>query len=158
MIDDADPAIISNDTELLMILDFIPALGSNSSFNSSYQNQLILDHPLTTGEDITLHKPALKSSNFTYQGQTAFLQDNGLGVIEVIKNTSTGFQILNGNIGTVNYQTGKVVIRNLNVSAFSGSAIKLYGRPNIQDIIGPKSKILSIRQADIEITVSTARQ
>lgn len=158
VIDDSDTAVISNDTELFMILDFIPVLGSNSSFNNSYQNKLILDHPLTVGEDITLHKPAFKSSNFIYQGQTAFLQDNGLGVIEVIKNTSTGFQILNGNIGTVNYETGKVVIRNLNVSSFSGSAIKLYGRPNIQDIIGPKSKILSIRQADIDITVSTARQ
>lgn len=157
-IDDCDLSIVSNDTELRMIIDFIPSLSLESSIIANFQNQLILDHPLTTGEDITRHKPAVKTSGFVYNSKNSFIQDDGLGILQILTNTVDGFKILNGNIGTVDYITGKVVIRNLNVTAFNGSAIKIYGRPEIQDIIGPKNKIVSIRNADVSVTVEDANQ
>jgi len=157
-IDDCDTSIVSNDTELRMVIDFIPSLGINSSITADFENHLILDHPLTAGEDITRHKPAVKTSNFTYNNLTAYIQDNGNGVLEVLTNTSDGFRVLNGNIGTVDYTTGRVVIRNLNVTAFSGSAVKIYARPESQDILGPASKIISIRDVDVTVTVEAAIQ
>ena len=158
VIDDTNTSIISNDTELRMIVDFIPVVSSASSITADFENSLILDHPLTAGEDINRHKPAVKTSSFSYGTQTAYIQDNGEGVLEVLTNTVDGFKVLSGNVGTVDYATGRVVIRDLNVSSFSGSAIKIYGRPETQDIIGPASKIISIRDVDVSVTVEAATQ
>jgi hypothetical protein len=141
-----------------MLIDFNPTLGAASSITADFENSLILDHPLTVGEDITRHKPAVKTSSFSYGTQTAYIQDNGEGVLEVLTNTVDGFKVLSGNVGTVDYATGRVVIRDLNVSYFSGSAIKIYGRPELQDIIGPASKIISIRDVDVSVTVEAATQ
>ena len=141
-----------------MIVDFIPVVSSASSITADFENSLILDHPLTAGEDINRHKPAVKTSSFSYGTQTAYIQDNGEGVLEILTNTVDGFKVLSGNVGTVDYATGRVVIRDLNVSSFSGSAIKIYGRPETQDIIGPASKIISIRDVDVSVTVEAATQ
>lgn len=156
VIDDSDTSIVSNDTELQMIIDLNPLSNVVTNYSFSYKNQLITDHPLTVGEDITVHKPAVKSSNFTYDGTTAFIQDDGNGVLQILTNTSTGFLVLEANIGEVNYETGAIVIRNLTVPSYTGSAIKLYGRPETLDIIGPKDRIISIRDADITIDVEAA--
>jgi hypothetical protein len=158
VIDDTNTSIISNDTELRMIVDFIPVTSQASSITADFENSLILDHPLTAGEDINRHKPAVKTSSFSYGTQTAYIQDNGEGILEVLTNTVDGFKILDGNVGSVDYTIGRVIIRNLNVSSFSGSAIKIYGRPESQDIIGPASKIISIRDVDVSVTVEAATQ
>ena len=158
VIDDTNTSIISNDTELRMIIDFIPVISQASRIVADFRNSLILDHPLTAGEDINRHKPAVKTSSFSYGTQTAYIQDNGKGVLEVLTNTVDGFKVLSGNVGAVNYTRGVVTIRNLNVSSFSGSAIKIYGRPETQDIIGPASKIISIRDVDVSVTVEAATQ
>jgi hypothetical protein len=119
---------------------------------------LITDHPLTAGEVLTDHKPAIKSSQFTYNGRTAFIQDNGAGVLQILRTTATGFVYLNRNIGNVNYVTGRVVITNLSVSAFIGTEIKIYGRTNSKDIAAPKDRIITIREQDINITVYGVRE
>ena len=157
-IDDTVASIVSNDTDLRMLIDFNPTLGTASSITADFENPLIIDHPLSVGEDITNHKPAVKTSSFVYTTLTAYIQDNGKGILEVITNTTDGFKILNGNVGTVDYATGRVVIRDLEVDSFSGSAIKIYGRPELQDIIGPASKIISIRDVDVSVTVEAATQ
>lgn len=156
-IDDADPAIISNDSELHMIIDINPELDVVQSYSLNFNNELNIDHPLESGEDITIHHPAIKSTNFTYNNTTAYIQDNGEGILEIITNEGVGgFVVLNNNIGTVDYDTGKVNIRNLSVSNFSGSAIKIHANPHTQDVIGPKDRIISIRDIDVQLTVKAA--
>lgn len=155
-IDDSHIAIVANDTEVRMIADFVPTLGLASTITVNFKNRLIIDHPLTLGEDPNLHKPAIRTSSFTYDNKTAYIQDNGRGTLQILTNTVTGFTILNENIGTVNYVTGRVSISGLNVSAFSGNAIKIYGRLEGQDIVGPKDRVLSIRDIDVEVNVRVA--
>jgi len=155
-IDDSHIAIVANDTEVRMIADFVPTLGLASTITVNFKNRLIIDHPLTLGEDPNVHKPAVRTSSFTYDGKTAYIQDNGRGTLQILTNTVTGFTILNENIGTVNYVTGRVSISGLNVSAFSGNAIKIYGRLEGQDIVGPKDRVLSIRDIDVEVNVRVA--
>lgn len=155
-IDDSSDAIIANDTELRIIADFVPTVGVESTTTVNFKNSLILDHPLNIGEDITRHKPAIRTSSFTYDNKTAYIQDNGYGRLEILTNTVSGFTILDEDIGTVDYDTGKVSITGLNVSSFSGSAIKIYARPATQDIIGPKDKVLAIRDVDVEVDIEVA--
>lgn len=157
-IDDSDSAIVSNDTEILMIIDINPEIGEAENFAFSFKNPLIVDHPLYTGEDITIHRPAIKSSNFDIGGNSSYIQDNGNGVLQILSNTPSGFIVLNSNLGTVDYNTGRIVIRKLNVDGYSGEAIKIYGRMATNDILGPKERILSIRASDIDVSIESARQ
>jgi len=155
-IDDSHPAIVANDTEIRMIADFVPTVGLASTITVNFKNHLIIDHPLTLDEDPNLHRPAIRTSSFTYNGKTAYVQDNGRGTLQILTNTVSGFTLLDEDVGTVNYVTGRVTITGINVSAFSGNAIKIYARLEGRDIVGPKDRVLSIRNADVEINVRAA--
>lgn len=155
-IDDSHPAIVANDTEIRMIADFVPTVGLASTITVNFKNHLIIDHPLTLDEDPNIHRPAIRTSSFTYNGKTAYIQDNGRGTLQILTNTVSGFTLLDEDVGTVNYVTGRVTITGINVSAFSGNAIKIYARLEGRDIVGPKDRVLSIRNADVEINVRAA--
>lgn len=157
-IDSSNVNILSNDTEVLAIIPINPVLGVTTSYALNFRNSLIVDHPLTAGENVDTHKAAIKSSQFTYDGRTAFIQDNGEGVLQIIRTTSTGFVYLNRNIGSVDYTTGRIVITNLNVSAYVGTEIKIYGRTLSKDITAPKDRIITIREQDINIAVYGVRE
>jgi hypothetical protein len=74
--------------------------------------------------------------------------------MQIVTITSDGFKVLVPDTGDVSYEDGIVIIRNLNVSAFSGQAVKIIAKPEVQDIIGPKQRISSIRAEDVNVTVS----
>jgi len=157
-IDKSNANILSNDTEVLAIIPINPVLNTTTSYTLNFKNILITDHLLTDNESIADHKPAIKSSQFTYNGKTVFIQDNGAGVLQILRTTSTGFVYLNRNIGSVNYVTGQITITNLSVSAFIGTEIKIYGRTASKDIAAPKDRIITIREQDINITVYGVRE
>lgn len=154
-IDSADPNIISNDLEVLPIIPLNPALNIANNFDISFGNELIRDQHIEPGEVYATHKPAIRSSTFTYRGAKCLIKDNGFGVLRIIRLQGDSFVVVNQNIGSVNYTTGRVIIRNLNVSAYTGSEISLFARPVAQTITAPKSRILSIRPntSDVNINV-----
>jgi len=153
-IDNSDVSVLSNDTSVQAILAVNPTLNANNSYNINFKNKLIIDHPLTDGELISTHKPAIKSSTFTYNGRaSAFIQDDGEGKLQILRTTSSGFVFLNRNIGTVDYITGRVIIKNLNVSAYQGADLRIYARTLLSDITPPSNKIITIRPEDVIITV-----
>lgn len=153
-IDGIDSSIVSNDTYVLAAYAINPTLNVNNNYSLQFKNKLITDHPLTAGEVITTHQPAIKSSTFTYAGDSsAFIQDDGYGILKIISSTSNSFVYLNSNIGTVDYETGTVIIRNLNVSDYTGSDIRIYARTYIKDITPPSDRIITIRPGDVEINV-----
>ena len=155
-IDDADISIIGNDTEIKMYAYIVPTLSTNSNFTIEFRNKIFIEHPFSIDDDVELNRPGIKSSLFTYNGDLAYLQDNSAGVLQILTNTAAGVFILNDNIGTVDYTTGKVIIRNLNVSAYTGSGIKIYAKPDSQDILGPFDRIISIDDSDITLTVKAS--
>ena len=154
-IDNADPSIISNDTYVLEVLTINPTLNTNATYSFNFNNVLITDHPLTAGEQVANHNPAFKSSPFTYNGNSAaFLQDNGQGVIHILATTSSGgFVYLSKNSGTIDYTKGTVTIKNLNISAYEGADIRLYGRTAAKDITSSVNRILTIRPSDVIVNV-----
>jgi hypothetical protein len=154
-IDNADPSIISNDTTVLEVLAINPTLNTNMTYSLNFDNPLITDHPITAGEQVASHKPAFKSSSFTYNGNSsAFLQDNGQGIIQILSTTSSGgFVYLNKDAGKINYSTSVVNIKDLNVSAYEGSDIRLYARTLSKDISSSIDRILNIRLSDVVVNV-----
>lgn len=158
-IDNAHEDIISNDTDILAVIPWNPSLNVNTGIDTTFKNRLKTDHPLTAGELVANHKPAIKSSTFTYNGNTAFIQDDGEGTLQVLRSTGTGgFVYLNRNVGSVNYLTGQIIVKNFNVSAYSGSEIQLLGRLFAKDIYPPKNRILTIREKDLSINVFGSRE
>jgi hypothetical protein len=153
-IDAADPNIISNDIEVLPIIPLNPTLNISNNFDMSFANELIRDQHIEPGEIYATHKPAIRSSTFTYRGVSCLIKDNGFGVLRIIRLQGDSFVVVNQNIGSVNYDTGRVIIRNLNVSAYNGSEIKLFARPVAQTITAPKSRILSIRANTSDVNVN----
>lgn len=153
-IDSSNMHILSNDMDVLPIIPLSPIPGAESNYDVTFNNSLILDHILLPGESLANHTPALRSSSFTYEGSLGFIQDNGKGTLEVIKSSGTSFFVLNSNVGSVDYETGRVIIKKLKVSAYAGSQIKLYGRTRNKTITPPKNRILSIRDEDVAISVT----
>lgn len=157
-IDSADVEILSNDTEVLAVIPLNPALNVDNNYDLRFVNQLKIDHPLTSGEIVSQHKPAIRSSAFVYNGRRAFIQDDGEGILKILQTKSDGsFLVLNANIGTVNYDTGRVNIKKLRVSSYFGSEIKIFARTRFKDIESPKDRILTIRESDINVNVIGVR-
>lgn len=153
-IDGADSSIVSNDTTVLGILTITPTLNVSSNYVLDFKNTLVTDHLLTADEQINTHKPAIKSSVFTYKNNSsAFLQDNGAGVIQILSTTSKGFVYLNADAGSVDYTTGMVILKGINIAAYSGSDIRVYARTIIKDITPPNNRILLIRPEDVIVNV-----
>lgn len=157
VIDGADANILSNDLEVSPFIPLNPVLNRKNVFDVSFGNALVLDQHIETGEAIANHRPAIKTSTFTYNGSSAFIMDNGEGQLDIVKlnviNGVSSYRFLLRNIGAVNYETGRVVIRNLTVSAYAGSEIKLIARTRVPTITSPKSRIFAIRNSDIKIDV-----
>lgn len=152
-IDSSNMNILSNDMDVLPIIPLNPVIGAESNYDVTFNNPLILDHVLLPGESLANHTPALRSSAFTYNGSLGFIQDNGKGVLEIIKSSGTSFVILSTNVGSIDYETGRVIIKKLVVSNYEGSEIKLYGRTRKKTINTPKNRILSVRSEDVVINV-----
>lgn len=150
-IDGADANIISNDTKVRAIIELLPSVTA-SNYAVNFKNELLRDR-LTSLNHID-YTPAVYSSIFTHDDDQGFIQDNGEGILRIVKTATDGsFIVLHQNIGTVDYTTGKINIINLAIPSYLGSALKLFANVKSSDITAPKERIISIRSNDVNITV-----
>ena len=84
-IDDADTNIISNDTSVRSIIRITPRRNVSSYFVLQFGNEL--DPDVTYQESqITDYDPCIVTSTFTYGNQTVYIQDNGTGQLDIVRN------------------------------------------------------------------------
>ena len=59
------------------------------------------------------------------------------------------------NAGTINYTTGKIILTSFAPTAFNdgGTTLKITATPQDKDILPLRNQIISIRDADISITM-----
>lgn len=149
-VDNADVSIVSNTSEVNIKYRVIPNLGIKNSFEIQLNNQI------DTG-DISNGISSVKSSTFLYNTSLAYLADDGKGNISVyfFSQNSLSRVPIENNVGKVNYETGKITITNLLVSAISDSInyIDFMIIPKVYDIIALRSQLLLIEDSDINITV-----
>ena len=160
-IDDSDPSIVSNDTNLLLVKRWSPTVQSSNTLSFSFENELY--HEATLYQLPNNHEQSLYTSFFTYThtdglDYTAYVGDDGLGNLNVLtlQNISgvTTRTVLNTDAGTVNYYTGEVVIK-ANVKSYTGNYISIYGNPFNKDLYATKNKFLLVEAKDILVTVSS---
>lgn len=156
-IDFAHPSIVGNDTDILAILKINPTLNTIQNFDINFNMPLYggiseLTQPHAASED-----HVISSSSFVYENQTSYLEDDGVGNINIVTSTGATHTFLK-QTGTVNYDTGAVQITNFKASEISGNSIKIYARPRTKDIFSQKNVILSIIPEDITLTVPAIRE
>jgi hypothetical protein len=116
------------------------------------------DHPLDSSESAINHIPAIRSTAFTYKGTRGYFQDDGKGVLNIIRTQDGKFVYIERDVGTVDYTEGRVIIRNIEIDRYSGSALAITAKLESDDIFTPKERIISIRENDINISVLGVRE
>jgi hypothetical protein len=175
-IDNSDPSIVSNDTELRIVKRISPQFNTSTDYEIDTDNTIYYDsfnfntieqHSLLhdSSKGVLIDHAGLISSTFTYNaknGQSyplSFLEDDS-STIDKDGNADVKVYYLKDSrlfsvetVGKINYLTGKLSLYRFNVSSYD-NYISIYFRPKDKDIIADKNKILLIDPVDISIEVT----
>lgn len=155
-IDDTDSSIVSNNTNIRAIKKYTPTLNTNQSFQIDFGFRLEKETGVDLRTEEIHYGHTIQTSVFILNGYRSIIIDDTIGSLYVAK-LSANVIDLERLIGTIDYHNGILIINNLNVSGFEGSAIKFYAVPKEKDISSFKNVILSIADEDIKVTVSPVK-
>ena len=149
-IDDADIAIVSNETRLRLVKRITPETNVPFTTTWNFENVLKQDY---TGKKYTTETPVITSTSFFYNDVEVSIQDDGLGTLFIV-----GDGIDSISCGTVDYTTGTVSITSLLVTGFDDNYIKIYALPQNFDVETKTNKVLLLEEEDIAINVVATRE
>ena len=157
LIDDVDTSILSNVTSLLVRKTFTPTLSSSIRYNIYFRNGIFnphAGHKSGTGGVISTSGFKVPNDNNIY-----FLDDDGNGNIRRYYLVGSVRTYVNNTQGTVNYNTGQIIINSLtvesieNIRGSASSVIEVTVEPASFDIVPVRDQILNIDTANSTITV-----
>ena len=155
-IDESEISVKSNQTSIQLKRLLYPLLGSAEAYDMPFSNQIY--HPSNT------FWGAVTSNTFSYtdsantQWSGCRLQDNN-GVVEVYRTSGEDRIIVNNNVGTVNYLTGKISLTSFKPliigSETTGNTtpLEVYITPASSDVNPLREQIILIESGDISITM-----
>ena len=162
LIDDVDPAVLSNITTINISKTFKPTLATALKYTISFSNALY--HPFTGYNLLTtgvVHGGILASTGFTITGDanTYYLEDDGSGLINAyyISGTSKVY-LTTGSVGTIDYLTGEVVLTKMNfasvgdVNGASSTSIRITVQPASNDVVPVRNQVLEIDLTNLSVT------
>jgi len=103
---------------------------------------------------------SLISNKFTINDSTLpqednynlFFKDNERGGIDLYNTTVTGERILRPNVGTINYNSGRGSINNIDInSLYAGDRLVITVSPATFDVRSFQNTILTISESDISV-------
>jgi hypothetical protein len=154
-IDLAHPAMVSNETIVKAVKYINPTPSQYENMTIDFSMALTSRAPRDISVYASEDEHAVESSEITYNGQSAYLEDDGKGIMRIV--STLGHDVIS-DVGTVNYTTGRIQLTNFKVDSYAGSAIKLYATPKSSDISAAQNTILNIIDQDISITVEQMRE
>jgi hypothetical protein len=117
--------------------------------NAEYTVNLI--NPIYSAK---VQQEAVQSSGFFVAGleDVHYLQDDGLGNIMLYYiDVLTVKQIVNPQIGTVDYATGTVSIKNLNIKSLEGDTFELLFKLQGNDVVSALTQIVQISEPHLSV-------
>lgn len=157
-IDDADTSIISNETDVELVKYITPLLNVSQDITVDFKTQLTSEVPLLGDEHPFIDIHGVSSSTFTYSGQSnCKLEDNGDGVLRIVTPVGNLHKKII-DVGTVDYDTGIIILNNFNISSYEGTSLKIYVIPRNKDIASSQNVILNIIESDIDTTIEQVRE
>lgn len=158
-IDAAQDSIVSNDTEVVAT-KFIPYDDQRQNYTLDFALPLEDNRGQKTGRHSAFQKSTVESSPFQFQGDECFLEDNGDGDLNIVKNVLNSqdpeHEIVT-KVGTVDYAAGLIIIENFAVSQVYGGNLKISVTPKDSDVEAQKRSILRVLDEDINVTVQQVR-
>jgi hypothetical protein len=157
-IDNAQLAIVSNDTEVLAVKTFVPTPRINTNYDINFGMELRQD----IGQCATLTSrninrlSVVRSSPFILNELECFLEDDGNGIMRIMTLRNESLLFLR-EIGFVNYETGLVQLINFAPQRLINNRLELIARTLESDITAQRKTILSIRDEDIRVRVEQVR-
>ena len=155
-IDDSDSSILNNDTVVTPFIKLSPETGAPASYTLNFNTEVSITTPTTDTHPASAER-GVYSTNFVYDGFNCQLEDDGVENIRIMKINSDGTHTFITNIGTIDYNTGRIVITGLNVSSYAGSGIKLFVKPTSFDYSVSLRNILTINPDDINVVMLPIR-
>ena len=130
VIDGADRAINSNDTDITMRKDFIAQINSSSYYEVCYQNAFKkdCDNPVVSSTGIT---------TFEFPNYTSYLEDrDGKLVLYRLDSVTNEKILLDDSVGIVDYDKGEIMINDFTIlkGSFSDNRVELRVKPANKDI------------------------
>lgn len=144
VIDDSDNSIMSNLTNIEMRKDFYPALNSKFYYEICFKNPIVSDD-----------EPTIRSTGFTvreYPLDTVYIEDRmGKLVLYKLDSITGDKQVLNANLGEIDYGTGELRMYDLIIvkGSFNDDKIEIRALPAQNDIVSAREMFL-----DVDITKS----
>lgn len=148
-IDELSPSILNSKMDVKLQQKFSPTINTIADYNINFPVVIASFDSLT-------HK--VSSGNFTYEGSNVSFRNRlGSNVLEIF-NITTGEVIVN-NIGIYDASTGVVSLSGFNLSAYSGTEIKVTIVPANENTIRPlRNYILTIDNSKSAATAIIDRQ
>jgi len=149
IVDESDTSILNNTTSVKLSKDFVPSLGTTTSYNIAFNNGLF--HP----EDGYLSSTGgiLFSTGFKVGTDTTteyFFDDDGNGNLRRYALIGTTRSYADNVAGSIDYNSGYISINNINITAISdvdgatSTAIRLIVTPATNDIVPVRNQLLEI--------------
>jgi hypothetical protein len=154
-IDNAHPSMVSNESIVKAVKYIMPSPGQFENMTIDFSMALTPKSPRDTLLFPTEDDHAVESSELIYNGQPAYLEDNGKGIMRIV--STLGHDVI-ADVGTVDYSTGRVQLTNFKVDSYSGPQVKLYASPRSSDISAAQNTILNIVDQDISVIVEQMRE
>jgi hypothetical protein len=155
LIDTTERSVLSNVMSARMRKEVDVQLGVGTRYEISFSNAI---DNATNGRPTTSAYGVgnkITSNAFTFGGYAnCFLEDNN-GLIRIYRVLGLENIAVSINAGTINYTTGKIVLTNFAPTAFNdgSTTLKITAVPQDKDILPLRSQIISIRDADISVTM-----
>lgn len=155
-IDGSSSAVLSNSVEISLSKRFEPSLGRVAPYSIKFDNPLF--HPIDG------YTPILSSAAFGYRDATSsalvkpivdcFLDDDGYGNIRIYKESGTIKIIVVKNIGSIDYATGLLSLRNFKPENLGAGETSLHvtAIPDKSDIFARRNQIIQIDELAIVAT------
>lgn len=155
-IDGSSPAINSNITSITLSKAVEPNLTRPTPYTISFDNALF--HPIDG------YTPILSSEVFGYRDLTSaqtvkplvdcFLDDDGYGNVRIYKMVGSQKVIILRNLGTIDYTTGKIFLRNFYPEYLGSGKVELTLTviPQAKDIFARRNQIILINMDSVGVT------
>lgn len=147
LIDEADQAIVNNTTKILVRREFAPRYNISSEYkltmiNPIYRSEIPTEAVMTTGFYIP------NSANIHY------IDDDGVGNLRLFYlDANQNKVIVNAKIGSVIYETGTVVVRNLVISSMADASFEFIMRPESYDVVPAYNQIVQVDREHLTVDV-----
>jgi hypothetical protein len=133
-------SILNNDAEIKLEKRFVPDLQRKTKIELAYSN------PITQG--------TLDSTQFQYNGFDCFLDDDSTGKIRIIRFNDQKQKVpVESSAGTIDYETGDVVINAFLPTGYSGIEMKVGVFSSRLDVIPVREQILIMNAQEAQIKV-----